>query len=142
MTPTILSPRKLLLACAVVAVALMAAAANADDEDGDKGKGKKGKGKDQRGDIVQVDLSKLPPDLAKALRRYASDGKKYTAAKAPKGKVTGEKTRFTIADLPPGLARKPANHPGRMNWLRAHGLTEPATKGKGKGQSKRDDDDD
>jgi hypothetical protein len=138
MTPTNLSPRKLLLATAVMAVALVAATAQADDEDGDKGKGKKGKGKDQRADVLQVDLSKLPPDLAKALRKYASDGKKG----APKAKATGEKKRFTFADLPPGLARKPANHPGRMNWLRAHGLTEPATKGKGKGKAKRDDDDD
>src|SRR5947207_8331246 len=40
--------------------------------------------------------------------------------------------------LPPGLARKPADHPGRVAWLKAHGgsAAEPkATKGKASSSS-------
>jgi hypothetical protein len=119
----------------------------ADEGDGDsKGKGK-GKGKDAPAAkapervMQQLDLNKLPPDLAKQLRAYL-DGKggKGKSAKT-EGKAYGTK------QLPPGLARKPASHPGRVNWLKAHGLTESAVKGKGGDKKKgkkggKDDDDD
>ncbi len=86
MTRTILSWRRLCLGCAVLALTVMTTARA--DEDGDQGKGKKGKGK--KADVIQIDLSKLPPDLAKALQKYATDSKKPDAAK--KGPKAGKKS--------------------------------------------------
>ncbi|MBI1832333.1 MAG: hypothetical protein HYR84_12895 [Planctomycetes bacterium] len=46
-------------------------------------------------------------------------GKGKSAQKAPKTEAKAGKA-FGTLQLPPGLARKPANHPGRMNWIKAH----------------------
>ena len=122
------------------------------------------KGKDRKkGDIVQLDLSKLPPDLAKSLRKLSEGDKKEIAPKiAPpltygKGKqpelTTGKGKlsqpdfgKGTARQLPPGLASKPANHPGRIAFLKNAGQknpveknTEPTGKGKKK-KSEKDDD--
>jgi uncharacterized membrane protein YkoI len=50
---------------ALTTVLLLVQSASSDDED-QKGKGKKGKSKAP--DVVEVDLGKLPPDLARELR--------------------------------------------------------------------------
>jgi len=56
---------------------------------GDEGKGKgKGKPKDEpKKTIIEIDLSKLPPDLVKQLLKYADDKKssKTEEKKGPKG---------------------------------------------------------
>jgi hypothetical protein len=78
----------------------------------EKGKGKKDEAK--KPDVVQIDLSKLPPDLAAQLRKLAVDAKKPDKPEV-KGQQTGKKV--TEADLPPGLRNKPADHPGRKAFL-------------------------
>jgi hypothetical protein len=106
------------------------------EEEDDYGKGK-GKGAAKAGNVIQLDLNKLPPDLAKALKKYTAGGEgkgKPAAATAPtKGKAPMAKKPAAApaakggkgaSQLPPGLAGKPANHPGRTHY------TEHVLKGK------------
>ena len=69
-------------------------------------------GKRNKSEFVQLDLSKLPPELAKQVRKYAAARSKtderHEGHSYGKGKVP---------QLPPGLANKPANHPGRVAFL-------------------------
>lgn len=152
---------------AAVTCLSLAAMAMADDEGG-KGKGK-GKGKPDAAPaasptIIQLDVSKLPPDLVKALTKYAAPaGKGAKAAEAPsKGKAPAGKAPAAKAaqapskgkapapaakgkapaqaakgyaggkQLPPGLAKKPANHPGRTHYIE-HVLGGKVTGPTGKG---------
>jgi hypothetical protein len=121
-----LSWRWLIPGCVALALAL-AAPARADEDGGQKkGKGKGPKAEAAKSTIIQLDASKLPPDLLKQLMKYTAEGQKKGNPKSPaKDKDKGKKS------LPPGLANKAANHPGRVNWLREHSQAEPA-KGKGK----------
>ena len=88
------------------------------------------KGKASKADVVEVDLSKLPPDLAEQVRKAISKkkgkqdnpGKKGKGSekdaygkKGPGAKKGNESTR----QLPPGLAKKSIDHPGRKAWLEA-----------------------
>jgi hypothetical protein len=96
---------------------------------------------DGKGRVIRVDLGKLPPGLAKAVRKYAEGdrrkGKGYSARSARRAKHKGKKQagmkpkdRARAAQgkgkqggairLPPGLARKPPDHPGRRAYLRSH----------------------
>jgi hypothetical protein len=50
------------------------------DEDGAKGKGK-----GEKPNIVQLDLNKLPPDLAKALQKFIDEENKFAKGKPSKG---------------------------------------------------------
>jgi hypothetical protein len=118
MNRTVTSWQSLFVGCALVAVAVTGTAMA--DQDGDQGKGKRKKVEAGTGKIIQLDASKLPPDLLKQLMKYAAEGQKKGGPKMAakdKGKMT----------LPPGLANKAADHPGRLNWLREHGYREPAT---------------
>jgi hypothetical protein len=118
-----LSWQCLMLGCVVLLLTTTTTAVRA-DEKGDKGKGK---GKDEKPYVIQIDLSKLPPDLAKALQKYATDSKKPgTPAKGP----MASKKPSSVTNLPPGLANKPADHPGRVAWLKAH-ASEPVAPSKG-----------
>ncbi|MBL8800166.1 MAG: hypothetical protein JNM56_40160 [Planctomycetia bacterium] len=93
---------------------LCAAAARAEDDDG-KGKGPKS---EARPTVIQIDVSKLPPDLAKQLLKYA-EAPKGKPAEAPKGKSEAAKGKPAPApQLPPGLAKKAKDHPGRMNFIK------------------------
>ncbi len=130
--------RGLMLGCAVLLFS--APTSVRADEKGDKNKGKK----DEKPNVIQLDLNKLPPDLAKVLQKYATDGKKP----AVEGKKTDKKPSGPTK-LPPGLANKAADHPGRVAWLKAHGSGEPEKgkkkdeeKGKKKDKSKKGGDDD
>lgn len=108
------------------ALLVLTPALRADDDD----KGKK-KGKDQKPNVIQLDLSKLPPDLAKALQKYATESEKPNK-KAPS---IGSKPS-NVVSLPPGLANKSPDHPGRVAWLKAHAATgtpAPSKGDKGKG---------
>src|SRR5262245_60169507 len=119
--------RKCAISVVVLAISclLTTGSIRAEEED-DYGKGK-GKGASPGGKVVQVDLSKLPPDLAKALAKYGAggEGKGKAAASAPsKGKPQPAKKPAApaakgkgAAQLPPGLASKPANHPGRTHYI-------------------------
>lgn len=130
MSRKVVSGSWLFLAC--VALALATSTPARADEGGGRGKGK-GQGpqaKPGTGTTLQLDESKLPPELLKQLRKYTDDsGKKGGAGPGAKGHST----------LPPGLARKPAAHPGRANWLSAHGAA-PGAKGKGPGRKGGKDD--
>jgi len=110
---------------AAVAVAVNMASVRAEDDGAGKGKGK-GKGAAPTAaapKTIQLDLSKLPPDLAKALLRYASEPK--GVATEPKGKPAppvkqappAVKGTAAPQGLPPGLASKPKDHPGRMHHI-------------------------
>ncbi len=80
------------------------------DEEQEKGKGK-GKVKDSgKPQVVQIDLSKLPPDLAKQVLRYVEGGDRGKHKKEAKNPGPKAQSR-TVADLPPGLARKSKDHP-------------------------------
>jgi hypothetical protein len=105
-----------------VAIAVAATATARADGDGYRGKGK-GKGKEGTNEdaVIQLDTGKLPPDLLKQLIKYAAEGDKKAGGRAA---------------LPPGLANKPADHPGRVNWLRAHGYPVPAGGGQKKAAGK------
>jgi hypothetical protein len=123
MTRAFISWQGLMLGC-VILLLTTATAIRAEDE-GDKGKGK---GKDDKPNVVQIDLSKLPPDLAKALQKYATDSKKSDSpAKGP----MADKKPASAATLPPGLAKKAPDHPGRVAWLKAHASSEPSAPAKG-----------
>jgi len=134
-----ISKKWLSLAAIVTAVVL----SNGTSAFADEGKGSpKGKG-DKKSDIIQLDLSKLPPELAKQLKQYSAQGDK--AVPQPKYKAP-EKT--TARPLPPGLAKKPVEHPGRVAFLKNAGQTPDPTdppkgkdKGKGKGSEERTGDD-
>jgi hypothetical protein len=109
----------------------LAAGAFADDEFQEKGKGKGAKGEKGQGGIVQIDLGKLPPDLARQLMQYAD--RKGEKGKGEKGKGAATEAK-TAKQLPPGLAKKPVDHPGRVAWLKAHSETKaPAAPKKGPG---------
>ena len=136
----------------IAASALLCLVSLGDADEGGKGKGKgkgakgeksskveKGKGykgekssKEEKGKgTIQIDLNKLPPNLAKQLQSYLeSKGSKKMAKEQPHTKKA-----FSAANLPPGLANKPANHPGRVNWLKAHGGSESSIQ-KGKHHKK------
>ena len=103
------------------------------EEEDDYGKGK-GKGASTGSNVIQLDLNKLPPDLAKALMKYAKGGEgkgkpqagtaptkgKAPMAKKQQGPPAGKKPGQAAGgkrQLPPGLASKPANHPGRTHFL-------------------------
>ena len=102
--------------CAAFALA-PSGGVNADDDSA------KGKGKGDNPNIVQLDLNKMPPDLAKALQKFAVEGSKSIPeskgkpSESAKEKYEG-KSPFNAAHLPPGLAGKAANHPGRVEWLK------------------------
>src|SRR5437764_1164558 len=90
----------------------------ADDES--QGKGKEQKGAKGKGGVVQVDLSQLPPDLAKQVMKYVGKGeagdkgyKGFKGFKSFKDKSAPMEAKAAVK-LPPGLARKPADHPGRV----------------------------
>jgi hypothetical protein len=131
--------RKYAILVGIISSLTLGNAIRAEEED-DGGKGK-GKGASS-GKVIQVDLAKLPPDLARALKKYVSGGEKSkTAAAAPsKGKAPMAKGG---GKLPPGLASKPKDHPGRTHYIQhvlggkgppAKGKGAPAAKsGKGKG---------
>jgi hypothetical protein len=104
----------LLLLVAGAALCLYPAGRSIADE-----KEKPAKGTDEKPVIIQLDLNKLPPDLAKQLLKYAQEEKKGPpAGKAP---MTEKKPRAgQRTGLPPGLAKKPADHPGRKAFLEAH----------------------
>jgi hypothetical protein len=115
-----------------------------------QGKGKGGKG-DQKSGIVEIDLSKLPPDLAKQLQKFAGKGEKGKGEKGKgekgkgemmaKGKGKGESAK-TALRLPPGLAKKPVDHPGRVAWIKAHSGagSKPAPTKKGGAAPKKGED--
>jgi len=136
---------RLLFAGAVVLSLCFGGAARADEEQ----KKGKGKAKDEKPNAVQIDLSKLPPDLVKQLLKYAGEDKK--PGKEAKGPPTGkgpqaDKKPGVARELPPGLRNKPANHPGRLAFLAKHGgkapkkVEEPKKKKKpGKGDDEDSD---
>ena len=111
-----------------MAFALAAAAAlnvgNARAED-DPSKGKGGKPTAAAPQTIQIDLSKLPPDLAKALLKFAMESKPAEApkpkqppvAEAPKPKQPPAAKDAAAVVLPPGLAKKPKDHPGRVHFI-------------------------
>jgi hypothetical protein len=144
-------------AAVVLSVMLLARPAWADDKDEKKGKGK-GKG-EAKPALVQIDLSKLPPDLAKQLLKYAAAGDskpekgpppkmkeapkapepkkkekdKPTKVEPPKGPPAG-KGKAPQVQLPPGLAKKPANHPGVVHFLQHAAAQQPAKQPAKKGK--------
>lgn len=69
------------------------------------------KSKTPKPNVVELDLSKLPPDLAKQLEKYTQN-KKTPASKEPTPAAKPVRT-----DLPPGLAKKSPNHPGVKAFL-------------------------
>lgn len=144
-----------------IAVAFFSASAvRADEQKGNP----KGKG-EQKPNILQLDLNKLPPDLAKQLQKYAAGGDEKKAQPKDQGYGKGNqppqaqgkaKPQMQQAQgkgkpqmqqygkgnqpqqglgkgqpqqargkgnlqLPPGLASKPANHPGRVAFLQNAG---------------------
>src|SRR4051795_2247235 len=64
-----------------------------------------GVGDGRKGQIIKIDLSKLPPGLAKQMRKYARQDKdekgRSKGSTADRGKDRDE------IRLPPGLAKKP-----------------------------------
>ena len=86
--------------------------------------------------IDEVDLDRryiswMSP-LAKALMKYAADSKPTAKGPTPKAPPTTSKAPATAAHLPPGLASKPADHPGRVGWLKEHSAQpQPAPPQKG-----------
>lgn len=86
-------------------------------EDEKKGDEKKDTKKEDEGkpNTVTTDLNKLPPDLAKALRKYATDSKK--PGLSAKGPMTSE-SPFSATNLPPGLARTPPATRRQRQWRR------------------------
>ncbi len=74
------------IATAMLACLFLSGASLAQDDAKGKSKGK-GKGKGKGPEIVELDLGKLPPDLAKAIRdRLQSQGHEEKKAKDKKGK--------------------------------------------------------
>ena len=103
----------------LLAAALTLAAPIRAEEDDAKGKGK---GKSEaKPNVIQIDLSKLPPDLVKQIMKYSSTKPEKGPAPAPAAKKAPAPAP-TVAkkrtDLPPGLANKPADHPGRVNFIK------------------------
>jgi hypothetical protein len=103
------------------------------------------KGKGGKPTIVQIDLNQLPPNLAKQLLELSKAGEKkgpaYGKQMAPEriGPPAAGKGK-TGVQLPPGLANKPKDHPGRVTFLRSRGQTEapkPAPKYEGKDQKEK-----
>jgi hypothetical protein len=144
-----------LIVGALVAACLFLGNAATAEDDGGKGKGKGAK-PEVKSTTIQIDLSKLPPDLAKQLLKYAeapkgkpAEAPKGKPAEAPKGKPAAPAAKAP-QQLPPGLANKAKDHPGRVAWLKAHApgkQAAPATPDKkkappGKGKKKDKDDDD
>jgi hypothetical protein len=107
---------------------------------GDK---KKDKGDGQKPYVIQIDLNKLPPDVAKRLLELSTAGQKK-ASPAPETKApAAPAAKAKVKGLPPGLAKKPADHPGVLAYLKAHPEAKPAAPPvKGKKPAKKDDDDD
>ena len=109
------------------------------DDDGAKGSAKEP-------NIVQLDLNKLPSDLAKALQKFAAGGDTRSPA-LPKGRPSESakekyegKSPFNAAHLPPGLAVKAANHPGRVEWLKEQASGKTAAPAPMKGGKVKGDD--
>lgn len=108
--------KTIVLLGATVAIAVFASGRSVADEK-DKPKAKKEKGPTDGSNIVTIDLGKPPPDVAKELKKLlersqaptTSGEKSKPAAKKPEGRTA----------LPPGLANKTADHPGRKAFLEA-----------------------
>jgi hypothetical protein len=116
-----------LTGCVVLAFT-MTNLAVADDGQG-KGKGKSRKAETNQNNMVQLDLNKLPPGLARQIQEFLAREKRRAELK------TEAPSKKALPPLPPGLARKPVDHPGRINWLKAHGYSPEA-----QGQRKRERD--
>ena len=84
---------------------------------------KKPRGKGEKPGTIQVDLNKLPPELARQLKSYLEKGKRAMTEK-PQG------TARKPGELPPGLKNKPADHPGRKGYLKGQKKTQPPAKPK------------
>src|SRR5579862_3086642 len=118
--------RKQGLKVIVAAVTCLSLAAMAlGDEESGKGKGK-GKGKPDAGasatpTVIQLDVSKLPPDLAKALMKYASaapakTGKAEQApskGKAPAAKAAQAPSKGKAPAAPAAKGKPPAPATGK-----------------------------
>lgn len=117
-------------------VGIVFAVANPAAADDDKGKGK-GKDKDAKPNTVTIDLNKLPPELVKELLKYALEGKVASAATKP----VSAKPDTSAVKLPPGLAKKPKDHPGVVAFLRQHGGNQAAPSAKKKDDDKKKEDD-
>jgi hypothetical protein len=129
------------------------------------------KGKVTKPGAGQVDLNKLPPELIKQIQAYlaknpggkgqkgyeqggppwkraqAGDQKKGAAQGGPPWKkAQGQQMRGAGkggSQLPPGLANKPADHPGRKGWQegqRQKGRQKPAAPTKKKPKDRKTDD--
>ncbi len=129
--------------------------------DATKPKDRNRKPKDKTEKIVRVDLSKLPPDLAGELSKYVDrdDKRKDDASDRPavgrdklkdddsKRPVAGREKDHREVRLPPGLASKAKDHPGRMAFLRRHARQDDrdadrSDKGRGGKSDKKERDDD
>jgi hypothetical protein len=152
----------ILLGLVVAGCLVFGSLGRAEEDDGAKGKGK-GQPAQPAARVISLDISKLPPDLAKALLKYSaapaatattapSKGKAPApAAKAPAPKgppAFAAKGKAPAVQLPPGLAKKPADHPGRTHYIQ-HVLRKGTPAGPGKatspvkpGKGKKGDDDD
>jgi hypothetical protein len=119
------------------AVLCLCFSSNSRAEEEPKGKSK---GKDEKPGVVQLDLSKLPPELAKQLQKYLTENKK-PGPPTGKGPQMAKKTNAE-ADLPPGLRNKPADHPGRMAYLNKpkKEAEKPKTPDKDKKPKQKDED--
>jgi hypothetical protein len=155
----------ILFGLTVMASLVMGTAIRSEEEDDSPGKGK-GKGAAPAGKVIQIDLDKLPPDLAKALKKYAggdkgkaapapaAKGKPAPAAQAPRMEGFGKFVEAQVARGLRGTALAAAIHkeqarrgvPGQLGAKAAappaRGKSQPAAKpGKGKGKGSSEDDD-
>jgi RNA polymerase sigma factor (sigma-70 family) len=53
--------------------------------------------------------------------RFSATSKELTDVNQTTAEAPEERKEMTTLKLPPGLARQPANHPGRVAWMKAHG---------------------
>jgi hypothetical protein len=102
---------------------LLMAGGGATGADDEQAKGQK-KGADT---VIQLDLSKLPPELLKQLLQYAlspkADVGKVEKAKGKGKAVTPvQPSAAALAKLPPGLQGRPLTHPGVQAHLRKQAM--------------------
>ena len=130
--------------------------------DGTKPKDRNRRPGDETARIVRVDLSKLPPDLARQVLKFVDrddkqgydserpavhrDNRKDDSERSERRAVGREKDDREVR-LPPGLANKPKDHPGRMAFLRRHARQDDrdedhSDKGRDGKSDKRERDDD